>query len=172
MKEFIIPCNNEAHSRALEAVVGPEKAQEVLKAYKAIDAAMVFGYERGCKETTEALKVSEDDKSEREAQDKFLFSQGHAEGYVEGWNAADLSGHGQSAYDHGYEAGSNDAPDYDDGYCAGVSDARLWPQFADEEVARLCSSDEFDETNVSDSGDETDEVFFNDASGLDLSDTF
>jgi hypothetical protein len=57
MKDLIIPCNNEAHSRALVATVGEETAQVVLKAYKAIDSAMVFGYERGLKDAVAVATI-------------------------------------------------------------------------------------------------------------------
>jgi flagellar biosynthesis/type III secretory pathway protein FliH len=115
VKEFIIPVNNEAHSRALETIVGPETAQLVLKAYKAIDSAMVFGYERGTRDTLAST-------AEEAAESREKFSEG-------------------------YDAG------YSEGYVDGVQDARLCPDLADEEVARLCGDDEFDESNISDSGD-------------------
>jgi uncharacterized protein with von Willebrand factor type A (vWA) domain len=131
MKEFIIPVNNEAHSRALEAVVGPETAQAILRAYKAIDSAMVFGYERGLKEAAEAALVND-------VEDREPFEAGYDAGYAD----AEVNDR-------------NRALDYDDGYVAGVSDARLYPADADREVARLCSEEEYGECNVSDSGDET-----------------
>jgi hypothetical protein len=127
VKEFIIPVNNEAHSRALETIVGPETAQLVLKAYKAIDSAMVFGYERGTRDTLAST-------AEEAAESREKFSEGYDAGYSE-------------AYTTYY---SNN---YDDGYVDGVQDARLCPDLADEEVARLCGDDEFDESNISDSGD-------------------
>jgi hypothetical protein len=173
VKEFIIPVNNEAHSRALETIVGPETAQLVLKAYKAIDSAMVFGYERGTRDTLAST-------AEEAAESREKFSEGYDAGYSKA-----LTAH-SSSYDAGYEAGfekgtcegytdgHSDGYDagyseayttyynnnyYDDGYVDGVQDARLCPDLADEEVARLCGDDEFDESNISDSGDVSERIF-------------
>jgi hypothetical protein len=134
VKEFIIPVNNEAHSRALETIVGPETAQLVLKVYKAIDSAMVFGYERGTKDTLAST-------AEEAAESREKFSEGYDAGYSEAYT---------TYYSNNY---------YDDGYVDGVQDARLCPDLADEEVARLCGDDEFDESNISDSGDVSERIF-------------
>lgn len=137
MKEFIIPVNVEAHSRALVAIVGEESAQLILKAYKAIDSAMVFGYERGHKDGSEEVNVAS------EALQALSRNEGYAEGqrqYAEdSWEAG---------YSKGLSDGYTEADDscaYDDGYCHGVSDARLCPADADREVARLCGEDDIRE---------------------------
>jgi hypothetical protein len=153
VKEFIIPVNNEAHSRALETIVGPETAQLVLKAYKAIDSAMVFGYERGTRDTLAST-------AEEAAESREKFSEGFDAGYSEGFTADEGYTDGHS---DGYTAGFSGSSNYDDGYVDGVQDARLCPDLADEEVARLCGDDEFDESNISDSGD---------TQGYDINDTF
>jgi hypothetical protein len=174
MKDLIIPCNVEAHSRALVAIVGEENAQLILKAYKAIDSAMVFGYERGL---AEAPKGSQVDPSELETQNKFMFEQSYAEGYKDGMEAAEgydanLS---DQVFKNGYKAGYDDARceyhcddqlSYDDGYVAGVSDARVCPADADREVARLCEADE-DRGDIYDCSEYTpiDDVYYNGDSG-------
>lgn len=120
MKDLIIPVNNEAHSRALVEVVGEETALLVIKAYKAIDSAMAFGYQRG-------LKDGADAQAKEDADDvQAVFGNGYDAGFA--------------------DAEQSDQASYDDGYVAGVSDARVRPSDADREVARLCQYDEFDDS--------------------------
>jgi hypothetical protein len=149
MKDLIIPVNNEAHSRALVAVVGEETAQVILRAYKAIDSAMMFGYERGLKEAAEASAA-------KEATDyKAAFECGYKAGYMdaeEGYRSEDNLSEEKNLKDS-----------YDDGYINGVSDARMSPSTADRIVAKLCYADEDfedfydeDEFYEGDSGDEND----------------
>lgn len=139
MKDLIIPVNNEALSRALIAVVGEENTKMVVEAYKLTDQAMVFGYEKSQNEEAEARKKM-------------------AEDYVAALQRAERRDT-KSSFDDGFEEGaafargSEDQSAYDDGYVDGVADARAWPKYADEQLERLCSADEYDEANVSDSGD-------------------
>lgn len=143
MKDLIIPVNNEAHSRALTALFGPEKAQEFLKAYQAIDSAMAFGYERATADAAEASKKQ-------------------AEEYVEALQRSEDRDH-KEAFKQGYDAGFNDGADgrqdveksaYDYGYVDGVSDARMSPSDADRIVEELCSADEAEVDDYDDQADE------------------
>lgn len=136
MQDQIIPVNNEALSRALNAVVGLDAAKLVGEAYKAIDAAMAFGYTKGVAD--ERKRVAE----EEAANEPFLSTTINAQ------NAAAET----AAFTRGWDASGLD---YDDGYVDGVSDARAFPAYADDEVARLTAETEYNEANVSDSGDET-----------------
>jgi hypothetical protein len=134
MKDLIIPVNNEAHSRALVAVVGEETAALVLKAYQAIDSAMVFGYERSQAEEAEKRKVLAEEyvaalQRSEDRDTKDAFNNGYNAGFVDG--SEDLSNQERAAYD--------------DGYVDGVSDARVFPAYADERVAELCSEDGFED---------------------------
>jgi len=150
MKDLIIPVNNEALSRALVAVAGEAMAKTIVDAYKAIDAAMVFGYERSQAEEAEKRKEM-------------------AEGYVAALHSSE-DRDTQEAFDNGYEQGFADGKEYvellsdaeehnvyNDGYVNGVSDARVWPSCADRRVRELCGEDQVaDGINVkyfSDSGD-------------------
>lgn len=153
MKDLIIPVNNEAHSRALVSVVGEDTAQVILRAYKAIDSAMVFGYERGLKYAVDAADIDPEPKlnAQEEGADWPEGSQ------VKPMNAVQLLEHEafKNGYDAGYEAGYNNAhaerdeneqrkSSYDDGYVDGVSDARMCPAEADARVAELCGYDDFE----------------------------
>jgi hypothetical protein len=162
MKDFIIPVNNEAHSRALVAVVGEETAALVLKAYQAIDSAMVFAYERSQAEEAEKRKVLAEEyvaalQRSEDRDTKDAFKQGYDTGYKAAEDAGALEAYHRAEYDDGYTDGvsdfriwgnstpegvSNAQAQYDDGYVDGVSDARACPADADREVARLCSEDE------------------------------
>lgn len=153
MKEFIIPVNNEAHSRALKAIVGDDTAQLVLKAYQAIDSAMVFGYERGLSDAAaasnkQATEAATDISSEREAQDKFLYSTARAAGFDAGYEAAEdnwrNSDHGMQVQDTQLQGS------YDDGYVDGVKDAREDPEEADDYIGFLTDADGFDMTEGND----------------------
>jgi hypothetical protein len=172
VKEFIIPVNNEAHSRALETIVGPETAQLILKVYKAIDSAMVFGCERGTRDTlaSTAEEAAESREKFSEGYDAgyseaytTYYSNNYDDGYEAGFEKGTCGGY-TDGHSDGYTAGFSDASidgssNYDDGYVDGVQDARLCPDLADEEVARLCGDDEFDESNISDSGDVSERIF-------------
>lgn len=131
MKDLIIPVNNEALSRALIAIAGEEKTVVILEAYRLIDAAMIFGYQKGLNEGAEDRATA-------------------AKEYVEA-----IDRDGDAAYDHGFMEGHSQsaAESYDDGYVDGVSDARSFPDFADDQVALLCADAEYYE---GDSGDEND----------------
>jgi hypothetical protein len=149
MKDFIIPVNNEALSRALVAVAGEDTAKLIVQAYQAIDQAMVFGYERGLAAAALASKEEKDAAM--------------SGSYDAGYDTGLRDGH-EEMEQRGFDA--NDQEAYEDGYVAGVSDARARPQVADEEMERLCAAEGFyetfdeggpyNETNVSDSGDEHD----------------
>lgn len=142
----IIPVNSEALSRAFAAVLQPEQATLVQKAYQAIDAAMAYGYEQS--QTVEAEK-------RRVMSEEYVAALGRSE-----------DRDGKEAFDNGYKAGyvegHGDRPDYDDGYVDGVSDARAMPAYADEKVAELCRDDSYFDCDPSeythvddvDSGDE------------------
>lgn len=164
MKDLIIPVNNEAHSRALEALFGPEKSQEFLKAYQAIDKAMVFGYERGLKDAVDAATIepkaqmnAQEEGSECsfkaqvvpqnavEALEKEAFSNGYDigkhEGRMEGFKAGYMDAEAAYRSEDLVQAAQNMEDSYNDGYVDGVSDARVSPSEADRIVAELCSED-------------------------------
>lgn len=140
MKALIIPVNNEAHSRALEALFGPEKSQEFLKAYQAIDKAMLFGYERGCKETLQNLHEMTAEEAEPHYEAGTIA--GRAAGYTAGYLAAEEAYHQQAQND----TAKNLNDSYNDGYVDGVSDARVMPEEADRVVAGLCGEDDFEDS--------------------------
>lgn len=142
MKDLIIPVNNEALSRALVAVAGETMTKTIVDAYKEIDSAMVFGYERGVAEAKVAKDAAYEEGRRQSNED--AWEAGYAKGFDDGEDVAGLS-----------EAEEENV--YNDGYVDGVSDARMWPSFADQRVAELCGSDEFYE---GDSGDENDYGYF------------
>lgn len=144
MKDLIIPVNNEALSRALLMVVGEQNTKVIVEAYRLIDAAMVFGYEKSQNEEADKRKTQ-------------------AEEYVSALERADkrvASGSFNEGYDAGYKDANEACTEYDDGYVDGVADARAFPQFADEQVALLCAGEEYYE---GDSGDENDYDFWPEA---------
>lgn len=165
MKDLIIPVNNEAHSRALEALFGPEKSQEFLKAYQAIDSAMVFGYERGLKDAVDTytiepaaqlnataegaegiFKAQVVPQNAVEALEKEAFSNGYDigkhEGRMEGFKAGYMDAEAAYRSEDLVQAAQNMEDSYNDGYVDGVSDARMMPAEADRVVAELCVEDE------------------------------
>ena len=124
MKDLITPVNVDALSRAQIAVVGEENTKLIIELYGMIDKAMVFGYEKGLAEGAEiraemadeyvAALQRQDDSRQEYADDAFERGRAQAEGEL-----------------------------YDDGYVDGVADARAFPGFADEQVARLCAEDDY-----------------------------
>jgi hypothetical protein len=161
MQQFIVPVNNEALSRALVAVSGQENAELILKAYKAIEEAMTFGYQQG----TADAKADKESRASEVLQEAV---QKHDAIYNEGYNNGLADTRGQfdaiasKSYDEGYDAGrefsetwkrDEQALFYDDGYVDGVSDARMCPEEADRYVAQLCAEDE-DEDEAWDALDE------------------
>lgn len=175
MKDLIIPVNNEAHSRALAALFSPEKAQEFLKAYQAIDSAMAFGYERAtadaaeaskkqAEEYVEALQRSEDRDHKEAFQNGWdaCYSEANDASFAEGHNYGYDAGHHDGitsaahAYDNGFVEGyvGFEQASYDDGYIDGGSDARVSPSEADRIVAELCSADEAEVDDYDDQADE------------------
>jgi hypothetical protein len=145
MKDLIIPVNNEALSRAMVSIVGDQATAMILNAYKVIDAAMVFGYERGA--------VSAERFEQGKIQGDLL---GYARGYDEGhrqrqedeWEA----GYAKGLDDGNGRTEEDDQSAYDDGYVDGVSDCRMWPSFADQNVDRLCAQDEIDMSEYDEHG--------------------
>lgn len=140
----IIPVNNEALSRAMIAVVGEEQTALITKAYQLIDAGMAYGYAQGVAHDAEKSKMAADEYVYK--LDK-AFERGCAQAAEDAW---------ETGYTKGMTDGADqaDAATYDDGYVHGVSDACLWPKYADEQVARLCSADEYDEVETFDNYDD------------------
>jgi len=134
MKDLIIPANAEALSRAQIAIVGEDTTRLIMEAYKLIDSAMVFGYQKSQEDEAEGRK---------KLAEEYIAAQ-------QAYEARDTSQAFRHGYDEGFEqaGGGEDIPaaqqeSYDDGYVDGVSDARAFPRFADDQVALLCAGDEF-----------------------------
>jgi hypothetical protein len=123
MQKSIIPVNNEALARAMNATVGEENTVLIAKAYAAIDQAMAYGYAQGTKDAQDAaaLKAADD--------------------YEEAFESGRLS-----TESFGTQAGQEA---FDDGYIEGVHDARVRPESADAYIEFLCeldmAADEFDD---------------------------
>jgi hypothetical protein len=84
MQQFIVPVNNEALSRALVAVTSAETAELILKAYKAIEEAMTFGYQAGISAGDEQRKMAAAEYvASLELADEEL-QQAFDDGYVDG----------------------------------------------------------------------------------------
>ncbi len=134
MKDLIIAVNNEALSRALVAVAGEALAKTIVDTYKAIDAAMVFGYERSQEEAEKHKELAAKEyvaslqRADRDT--KEAFDEGYTPGFIDGKEHAGLSVVEEENV-------------YNDGYVDGVSDARLWPSYADQRVRELCGEDHY-----------------------------
>lgn len=97
MQDQIIPVNNEAMQRALTAVVGPDASRLVGEAYKAIDAAMAFGYTKGNEEGFKAgyQRAEMDGKAQATEVAKRVSDDAYDDGYVDG--VADARAHPEYA---------------------------------------------------------------------------
>jgi hypothetical protein len=172
MKDLIVPVNNEALSRVLLAIVGPDTTKTIVEAYKHIDAAMLFGYERGIAAGDAMRKAAAEEYvsllGRMDANASVAFNEGYEDGAAEAiknlkeltdeeaekhYEAGTIAGRADG-FKAGYDAGCLEASTlhahnnqswYDDGYVDGVADARGCPQYADEQIARLCEQDEFDD---------------------------
>jgi hypothetical protein len=139
VKDLIIPVNKEALSMALVEVVGEEQAKVICQAYKALDAAMVMGYQRGLADADAAFKAGFDKGAAETLTNLRELTDEEKE---ENFNAGQIVGN-DIGFNRGYAA-SEDAA-YDDGYVDGVCDARSAPEYADERVSELCSDEEVDD---------------------------
>jgi hypothetical protein len=98
-------------------------------------AGFDLGVETGAAEAIGNLKELTDEEAEKHYEAGTIA--GRADGFKAGYGSycADLT----KSYEFSGQAS------YDDGYVDGVADARGWPQYADEQLARLCEADEFDD---------------------------
>lgn len=132
MQKFIVPTNSEALYRALVVVSGEEGAQLSLKVYQALDKAMAFAYGEGFNDAS----------ADKEAEMSRVCTNGYDTGVMD------------ASADHAELNEDQLQFEFDEGYLEGVHDARVDPAEADRYVALLVAQDDFDESNVSDSGDE------------------
>ncbi|WP_316235035.1 MULTISPECIES: hypothetical protein [unclassified Bradyrhizobium] len=115
MQNFVQPVNVEALKNAMEAAVGPEVTDTIIRVYKAIDQAMFAGYTMGQQDAMENI----DERLDR------AFDTGFAEGMAADDEIDDEeSPQSSTMFDHAY----------DEGYVSGVADARARPEVADRNV--------------------------------------
>lgn len=81
----LIPVNAEALKRAMEAVSGPEVATLTLNAYKAIDAAMHFGFQAGLLDArAEATRARFDAEDAAAREEAVKLQESYDNGYCDG----------------------------------------------------------------------------------------